>query len=1078
MPSSDNHKKLNKKTVWKWCAGIVLCGLLLFFILFPEFLASLLVIVAWGIGSLFYSPNTDYYETFYDKAYSFHYRNLDSVEFYLNETVRPTMFGYSYPDGIAEEKNSRAFVEIARMNYDMAQFYLDEIPEITDNQLELLVSYVQQMRLCQRRSRNREFYEYREKAITAVKRINEEREKLTERQRRRLAYAESEMAIVTSTYYYYVGLESQGIEAMRQVNIDEISHDTAQYLNYLYNVGAGGIITEGTQDEIYDEEMYYLSRCLLIAQRYHYPYFEAQALEAMAEHTGDMDMARQALRLFNDYGDTYQTAGAYRTLATCCLLVDDYEGALDNLEMALSDTAINQAPDLVASIREQLSVAYAAIDDKSESDHNRNIYLDLQEQTRQDRSLEARAAQLEHSLTQLNALLWSAAIATVMLFVIIYLVHRRAKNNTRDQVDQQLQEREDELNEQLALARLSVEKGLCTHMEQRAKVSLVNSITPFIDRIIHEVHRLPKDKTIQTANDEQRIEYVRELTDEINHQNDVLTHWIQLRQGRLSLHIETFALQELFDMLHRGKRSFMLKGVTFDVKPTTAHVKADRVLTLFMLNTLADNARKFTAEGGTVTISATEADDYVEISVADTGVGMTEEQLAHVFDHKVISDNNQTSHGFGLLNCKGIIEKYRKISQIFTVCLLAAESEQGRGSRFYFRLPRRVVTVFLLLMGLAGISDASAQSLAKASLYADSAYYANIDGNFERTLDYADSCRRYLNDYYLSVRHEGTDTLLRMGDVSVRLPEIGWYHDSLQLNYDIILRMRNESAVAALALHEWSLYRYNNRIYTQLFKELSADTMLDDYCRKMQQSQTNRQVAIILILLLFIGILSALAWQFMHMLSRKARRQQEHQDQLELMEDELHRLTLEENALYVSNAVVDNTLSTLKHETMYYPSRIRQLIDTGDYQSLAEVADYYRELYGLFSAQAMNQVSRSPLRLRPMDHEILGDEIQIRLLFDILRRQNGQQIPAVDYVPRDSQYIDCRVRMDGLTLTPEEASTLFMPHIDHIPYLLCRQIVRDHGEAANRRACAIRAEAEQQYSVIIITLPRICRNSK
>ena len=53
--------------------------------------------------------------------------------------------------------------------------------------------------------------------------------------------------------------------------------------------------------------------------------------------------------------------------------------------------AINQAPDLIASIREQLSVVYAAVNDKQGSDFNRNIYLDLQEQTRQDRYLESRA---------------------------------------------------------------------------------------------------------------------------------------------------------------------------------------------------------------------------------------------------------------------------------------------------------------------------------------------------------------------------------------------------------------------------------------------------------------------------------------------------------------------------------------------------------------------------------------------------------------------------------------------------------------------------------------------------------------
>jgi len=1040
-------------------------------------------------------------------SYTFHYRNIDSTEAYARQALEQSG---DYADGRAEALNNLAFVDIVRMDYDDARSRLDQVAACTDNQLELLVSYIQQMRLCQRQSRNREFYDYREYATKALRRIDGERHLLDDRQRRRLVYAESELAIVTSTYYYYVGLERQSVEAIAAMTPD-IEQDTAQWLNYLYNIGAGGIITQGTQAEINQREFDHLMRCYLMAVQSHYPYFVANSLEALAEHLADTAAARQliadnlpamkylnpthasderlpacladdALSIFADYGDIYQIAGANRTLASAYLAQDDYAMALGYLEQALADSTIRQAPDLVASIREQMSVAYAAINDKPESDANRNVYLDLQEQTRQDRSLEARAAQLEHSLAQLNWLLWAVVAATILLAVLIFLVNRRLKTSTGDRVDQQLQEREDELREQQALATLSVEKGALTHLEQRAKVSLVNSITPLIDRIIHEVRRLPDGGAPLTAADRQRADYVRELTDEINHQNDVLTHWIQLRQGRLSLHIETFALQDLFDMLQRSQRSFMMKGITLDVKPTTAYVKADRVLTLFMLNTLADNARKFTADGGRVTVSAAEGDDYVEIAVADTGVGMTDEQLAHVFDHKVISDGSQTSHGFGLLNCKGIIEKYRKISQIFSVCLLGAESEEGRGSRFYFRLPRRLQTVVLALLTMAAGAwaegSATLPPLARASLYADSAYFANIEGRYERTLACADSCRRYLNAHYRSVHTEGTDTLLMMGDVSVVQPEIVWLHDSLQINYDIILRMRNESAVAALALHQWPLYRYNNRIYTQLFKELSADTMLDDYCRKMQQSQTNRQVAIALILLLFLGILAALAWQVMQMLSRKDRRRQQHQDRLEMMADELRRLKLEEDGLYVSNAVVDNTLSTLKHETMYYPSRIRQLLDTGDYRSLAEVADYYRELYGLFSAQAMSQVARSVLRLRPLDHEILGDEILVRHLFDILRRQNGQQMPAVDYSAHGDQYVDCRVRMDRLTLTAAEAATLFMPHTDHIPYLLCRQIVRDHGEATNRRGCAIRAEVEGQHTVIIITLPRICRTSK
>ena len=134
------------------------------------------------------------------------------------------------------------------------------------------------------------------------------------------------------------------------------------------------------------------------------------------------------------------------------------------------------------------------------------------------------------------------------------------------------------------------------------------------------------------------MDYIRELTDQINDYNEVLTYWIQLRQGDLSLHIESFPLQSLFDLLGRGRTSFQMKGIDLEVQPTEAVVKADKVLTLFMLNTLADNARKFTPKDGRVIVSARDLDDRVEIAVEDTGQGMTQDQLDHLFDNKPIID--------------------------------------------------------------------------------------------------------------------------------------------------------------------------------------------------------------------------------------------------------------------------------------------------------------------------------------------------------------------------------------------------------------------------------------------------------
>ena len=476
------------------------------------------------------------------QSYDSHYRNLDSTACFARRAFALAK-EQGYRDGQAEALNNLAFVDIATMHYEDARLHLDSIFQITDNQLELLVAYIQQMRLCQRQSLNREFYDCREHAQRALNRINEERDLLSDRQLSRLVYAESELAIVTSTYYYYVGLERQSIEAIESIT-PEVENDTAQWLNYLYNIGAGGIITQGSQAEINQIEFDHLMRCFLMAQQNDYPYFVANSLEALAEHLSVAEyreqltfdnqpamkfinpdnvepeqlplwMADGALTIFQNYGDTYQTAGAFRTLATCCLSLNDYEGALDNLEKALGDTLIFQAPDLVASIREQLSVVYAAIDQKSQSDYNRNIYLDLQERTRQDQRLEARAAQLEQSLTQLNSLLVAVVVALILFAAIVWLFYYRRKRTLRNEHDARLDERREELEEQIALTRIHLEQEKRLNVEQQAKISLVNAIMPLIDRMIHEIKHIEDG---DASDREERVKYVCELTDDINAQ--------------------------------------------------------------------------------------------------------------------------------------------------------------------------------------------------------------------------------------------------------------------------------------------------------------------------------------------------------------------------------------------------------------------------------------------------------------------------------------------------------------------------------------------------------------------------------
>ena len=131
-------------------------------------------------------------------SYFYHYKNLDSTSVYARKALA---LAGDYHAGKAEAYNNLAFVSIMKMNYQDAYKLLDSVRMATDNQVELLVADVQQMRLCQRESRNKEFYDYYENAQRTLRRIAEERDALSQRLQDRMVYAESELHIVASTYY-------------------------------------------------------------------------------------------------------------------------------------------------------------------------------------------------------------------------------------------------------------------------------------------------------------------------------------------------------------------------------------------------------------------------------------------------------------------------------------------------------------------------------------------------------------------------------------------------------------------------------------------------------------------------------------------------------------------------------------------------------------------------------------------------------------------------------------------------------------------------------------------------------------
>ncbi len=121
-----------------------------------------------------------------------------------------------------------------------------------------------------------------------------------------------------------------------------------------------------------------------------------------------------------------------------------------------------------------------------------------------------------------------------------------------------------------------------------------------------------------------------------------------------------------------------------DDAPHEVQWDADRMSEV--LGNLLSNAIKFTASGGHVGLAAERHDDSVTIEVRDTGAGIPQEQLPHVFEKFYQADNqasaSQKGTGLGLAIAKEIVEAHGGT--------LTCESEPGVGTTFTINLPTRV----------------------------------------------------------------------------------------------------------------------------------------------------------------------------------------------------------------------------------------------------------------------------------------------------------------------------------------------------------------------------------------------------
>lgn len=135
---------------------------------------------------------------------------------------------------------------------------------------------------------------------------------------------------------------------------------------------------------------------------------------------------------------------------------------------------------------------------------------------------------------------------------------------------------------------------------------------------------------------------------------------------------------------HEEQISHKHQNVILDIEPGLPAIRADKTRMQFAIQILFENALIYTPVSGTITISIKKVDNNVVVTFKDTGIGIAQEEIPHLFAKFYRTANARHADtegmGIGLFMTKNIIEKHGgKIS---------VESEgEGKGSTFSFSLP-------------------------------------------------------------------------------------------------------------------------------------------------------------------------------------------------------------------------------------------------------------------------------------------------------------------------------------------------------------------------------------------------------
>lgn len=197
--------------------------------------------------------------------------------------------------------------------------------------------------------------------------------------------------------------------------------------------------------------------------------------------------------------------------------------------------------------------------------------------------------------------------------------------------------------------------------------------------------------SLRTATDDPRRSYIEEIRDAVSRGTGLARQLTTfdgerpLRPARVDLNEVIGAMATLLRRL-TGSRIHLVTTLS----PAVGTISADPTQIEQIILNLVTNARDAMPEGGTMTIETAvvpdpeadgpEARGCVQLSVTDTGCGMSEAVRARIFDSHFTTKEQDGSRGLGLTSVHGIVERHGGFIEV--------DSVEGRGSTFRVLFPR------------------------------------------------------------------------------------------------------------------------------------------------------------------------------------------------------------------------------------------------------------------------------------------------------------------------------------------------------------------------------------------------------